>query len=74
MAMKKKDFEKELNARFKTQIEQITTNVFTDKPVSMKYRGVFKLYKRHNGKITYRTTLGKYQNDTELLRDYLKKL
>ena len=74
MAMKKKDFEEELNARFKTQIQEITTNVFTDKPVSMKYRGVFKLFKRHNGKLTYRTTLGMYKDDKELIKDYLRRI
>lgn len=74
MAMKKKDFQFELNARFKTNIEEITTTVFTDKPISMKYRGVFNLHKRENGKLIYRTHLGLYANDKELVKDYLKRL
>ena len=34
------------------------TMVFTDKPVSMKYRGLFKLARRDPGKLVYETELG----------------
>ena len=33
--------------------DTITTSVFTDKPVSMKYRGAFKLHARKNGFLQY---------------------
>lgn len=36
--------------------EQIKTTVYTEKPVSMKYRGAFKLTKREKGKLIYNGT------------------
>jgi len=45
----------------KTQIKRyrtILTSVFTDKPVSMKYRGLYKLAKRGDGFLNYRGTFG----------------
>jgi hypothetical protein len=32
--------------------------VFTDKPVSMKYRGLYKLARRDEGKLVYETQMG----------------
>lgn len=50
----------------------IKTPVYTNKPVSMKYRGVFKLAKREEGKLTY---IGEFGNEsiTEIYKKWLKK-
>lgn len=41
------------NKRYFMRADTITTSVFTDKPVSMKYRGAFKLHARKNGFLQY---------------------
>jgi hypothetical protein len=38
------------------KIEKILTTAFTDKPVSMKYRGIFELVSRKPGRINYATS------------------
>ena len=48
----------------------IYTPVYTQKPVSMKYRGVFKLEKREPGKLTYYGTF----NETTINETYKKWL
>jgi hypothetical protein len=42
-----------LEIMFLERIETVLTNAFTDKPVSMKYRGVFELVGRSPGKLSY---------------------
>lgn len=51
--------------------DYIKTPVYTDNPVSMKYRGVFKLIKREKGKLTY---LGEFKNESiiEIYKKWLK--
>lgn len=48
----------------------IYTPVYTQKPVSMKYRGVFKLEKREPGKLTYFGTF----NESTIKETYKKWL
>lgn len=50
----------------------IKTPVYTDKPVSMKYRGVFELEKREKGRLIY---VGKFGTDTiqNIYKTWLKK-
>lgn len=52
--------------------DYIKTPVYTDKPVSMKYRGVFKLTKKEKGKLTY---IGEFTNETinEIYQKWLKR-
>jgi hypothetical protein len=50
----------------------LTTMVFTDKPVSMKYRGLFKLARRDEGKLVYSTEMG-IRNLKEVIPLWLKK-
>jgi hypothetical protein len=42
------------------RVRTITTTAFTDKPVSMKYRGLFELTKRGEGYLQYTAAAGKW--------------
>ena len=42
-----------LNRKWLIDIEKIFTTAFTNKPVSMKYRGIFKIYNKKPGMINY---------------------
>lgn len=42
------------------RIEVISTTAFTDKPVSMKYRGIFDLYSRKEGMLNYTAPAGQW--------------
>lgn len=46
-----------LNKRWLVKLDTVSTAVFTNKPVSMKYRGVFKIKNKHgkNGSIYYQS-------------------
>lgn len=50
----------------------ILTTAFTDKPVSMKYRGVFELVKRGEGFLNYRGTFGE-NTFKEVIALWMKK-
>lgn len=47
------ELKEELDIRFKSNVDKISTSVFTNKPVSMKYRGIYQLDERDNGKLYY---------------------
>jgi hypothetical protein len=47
-----------LEEKFLLEISKCRTMVFTDKPVSMKYRGLYKLARRDPGKLVYETEMG----------------
>lgn len=55
-----------------SRVKSVYTTAFTDKPVSMKYRGVFELVKRGEGFLNYR---GEFQNYAlkEALETWKKK-
>ena len=48
MGILSNEFSREINIRYKDSIKLLVTNVFTEKPVSMKYRGVFEKNKIQN--------------------------
>jgi hypothetical protein len=50
------DLEQWLCARIRT----IGTTAFTDKPVSMKYRGMFDVHSRSEGKVNYLGPAGRW--------------
>ena len=50
------DLEQWLCSRVKT----LGTTAFTDKPVSMKYRGMFEVYSRAEGRVNYTGPLGRW--------------
>jgi len=47
-----------LEEKFFLEISKCRTMVFTDKPVSMKYRGLYQLARRDPGKLVYETDMG----------------
>ena len=49
-----------LSQRLVTHVQRIGTTAFTDKPVSMKYRGVFDLAGRKPGKLNYVGAAGRW--------------
>lgn len=73
MAILSQEFKDEVSIRFKENTQRLVTNVFTKHPVSMKYRGVFKLLTREAGKLVYVGETGKFGRlQEEVLRRYLK--
>jgi hypothetical protein len=54
MAVKCREVRQTLNEKTIRDYRSILTTAFTDKPVSMKYRGVFELAKRGKGFLNYR--------------------
>ena len=73
MAILMKDFKEELSVRYLSEVGIITTTVFSNKSVSMKYRGIFKLAKRDAGKLYYEQIAGKYRSAKEVLSIWLSK-
>jgi hypothetical protein len=61
-----------LEEKFLLEISKCRTMVFTDKPVSMKYRGLYKLARRDPGKLVYETEMG-ILNLKEVIPLWLKK-
>ena len=61
-----------LEEKFFLEIPKCRTMVFTDKPVSMKYRGLYELARRDPGKLVYETELG-ILNVSEVIPLWLKK-
>ncbi len=53
MLCRSREMKKKILRYFKHYYEGVKTSVFTDKPVSMKYRGVFDLERRDKGKLIY---------------------
>lgn len=53
MLSKTSDVKKKLERLYLREFSRIFTAVYTDKPVSMKYRGIFELAKREKGKLVY---------------------
>jgi hypothetical protein len=49
-----------LEQRYTSRIETVGTTAFTDKPVSMKYRGLFTLYNRKPGQLNYVARAGRW--------------
>ncbi len=49
-----------LEQAFGMRVKSIGTTAFTDKPVSMKYRGLFELAGRKEGKLNYTSPAGKW--------------
>ena len=47
-------------------VRSIGTTAFTDKPVSMKYRGVFDLHSRKEGRLNYLGEAGKWSLEEAL--------
>jgi hypothetical protein len=61
-----------IEEKFLEELPTCKTMVFTDKPVSMKYRGLYKLARRDEGKLVYETAMG-LRNLDEVIPLWLKK-
>jgi hypothetical protein len=72
MLMKSKECRHTMVRFFKHYYKGLKTTVYTDKPVSMKYRGVFNLARRDKGKLIYEAGFG---NETleEIFKQWKKK-
>lgn len=49
-----------LECKMNMRITKVITTAFTDKPVSMKYRGLFEILNRKEGMINYQADAGKW--------------
>ena len=58
LVTKTEEFRRMLSKKFLSTADFILTTAFTDKPVSMKYRGMYKLLKRGDGFLQYVTDCG----------------
>jgi hypothetical protein len=58
LATQSREVRRLLEEKFLLEISKCRTMVFTDKPVSMKYRGLYKLARRDPGKLVYETEMG----------------
>jgi hypothetical protein len=61
-----------LEEKFLQEIPTCRTMVFTGKPVSMKYRGLYRLVRRDPGKLVYETDMG-ILDLSEVIPLWLKK-
>jgi hypothetical protein len=55
-----------LEQKLAQNVRTIGTTAFTDKPVSMKYRGVFDLHSRKEGRLNYLGEAGKWSLEDAL--------
>jgi len=72
MATRTKELQGLLKEKFIQAVDFILTTAFTDKPVSMKYRGVYDLMKRGEGFLQYMTPAGEITSE-EAVRTWIKK-
>jgi hypothetical protein len=72
LATQTREIRRLLEEKFLLEIPRCRTMVFTDKPVSMKYRSLYKLDRRDPGKLVYETDMG-ILNLSEVIPLWLKK-
>ena len=72
MATKSLELRALLQKKFLSRADFILTTAFTDKPVSMKYRGVYKLIKRGEGFLQYLAECGDL-NLEKVVKAWIKK-
>ena len=67
-----REVQQAIEEKFLLELPKCTTMVFTDKPVSMKYRGLYKLIRKDPGKLVYETEMGVLKLN-EVIPLWLKK-
>ena len=72
LVIQSKEIRRMMEEHLLDELPTCRTMVFTDKPVSMKYRGLFKLARRDPGKLVYETELG-IRGLEEVIPLWLKK-
>ncbi len=67
-----KDVQLQLMKKYCHKYEGLQTTVYTEKPISMKYRGVFNLERRDEGKLIY---LSQFCTKTaaQIYKEWIKK-
>jgi len=61
-----------INHRLLIKVESVTTTAFTDKPVSMKYRGIFERVKRTADHLQYESSI-RDQSIQEVFNEWYRK-
>lgn len=72
LATRTKELQGLLKEKFIQSVDFILTTAFTDKPVSMKYRGVYNLMKRGEGFLQYTTPAGAMTAE-EAIKTWIRK-
>jgi hypothetical protein len=72
LVIQTREIRRMMEEKLLAELPTCTTMVFTDKPVSMKYRGLFELARRDEGKLVYSTEMG-IRNLKEVIPLWLKK-
>lgn len=72
LTTKTKELQKLFREKFIQSFDFILTTAFTDKPVSMKYRGVYDLMKRGKGFLQYTTSCGTITAE-EAVKTWIRK-
>jgi hypothetical protein len=72
LSTRTKELQEILREKFIQAVDFILTTAFTDKPVSMKYRGVYDLMKRGEGFLQYTTPAGAFTNE-EVIKTWIRK-
>ncbi|HCL5680146.1 TPA: hypothetical protein N2N62_001749 [Citrobacter freundii] len=61
-----------VNRQYVIDIQSVYTTAFTTKPVSMKYRGIYKLTKRGEGFLNYSSVV-REQSPQEIFKEWYRK-
>lgn len=72
MATRTRELQQILKEKFIQAVDFLLTTAFTDKPVSMKYRGIYKLIKRGEGFLQYMIPAGEITAE-EAIRTWIRK-
>ena len=62
----------EIERKTLLKFKQLCTTVFTDKPVSMKYRGIWNLYSRKEGSLIYQSPV-RDQSPQQIYNEWFSK-
>ena len=72
MLSKSKEVRRQITKLTKHYYQGLRTTVYSDKPVSMKYRGVYELERRDKGKLMYRANFTD-QSLNQIFESWIKK-
>lgn len=61
-----------VNRKYVIDIQAVYTTAFTDKPVSMKYRGIYRLAKRGEGFLNYSSAV-REQSPQDIFKEWYRK-
>lgn len=73
MIVLSEDIRRALARAWKTYAQKVKTTVYTDKPGSMKYRGVFEIKEKGKGKLIYEAEFRKKKYLKDIYSEWFKK-